>query len=114
MASKSFNYVPIRPGFVWSAVIALPTTPALFPAGTRLRAQMRTSVDGPVLASLTTENGALTVLDDKRVEITIAGRLSRGWSDGFVLLDLVRVDLPEDKHLNITLKIAIKRSVTSA
>lgn len=111
MANKTFNYKPIYAGFVWEATVEFRTTPALFPPGTRLLARVRSVVDGPVLATLTTENGALKILDEANLGFTINGRLTRGWTAGFVYLELIRTDLDPEQHLGIRLKVAVSRPI---
>lgn len=113
MASKKFSYEPIYPGFPWKVTLNLVSTPALFPEGVKLRAQLRVDVDQPVLAVLTTDNGAFTRIDDSRIEVTLSELITAKLKPGTVLFDLVRTDTPVARHLGVRVQVTVKTSATT-
>ena len=112
MPTKRFNYKPIRPGFDWAFTLVLKASPGLFPEGVRLRAQIRYDEGEAVLATLTTEAGNFVRIDDQTLAVSISGSLSRGWQEGSVMFDLVRVDTEHPVHLDLRVTVATETSLT--
>ena len=85
----------------------------VFPAGCSLTAQVRAKVsDINIIATLTTANGGLARISDTVVEIIIPSTATAGLPPGSVVMDMVRTDLEQDRHLNFTLEIPVVRPVT--
>lgn len=112
MATKRFNYKPLYPGFDWAFTLVINASPALFPEGVKLRAQVRTDEGEPVLATLSTDGGHFIRIDDNTIGIAIHGDLSHGWEEGSVMFDLVRVDGEAEVHLGIRITVTTQTSLT--
>lgn len=114
MADKKFGYKPIYPGFPWDMTLRLLATPVLFPEGVKLRAQIRTAVGAPILATLTTEAGTLARVDDERVAIALDPAITTRLKAGTIVLELIRTDVTPAVHLGVRLTIQVKTPVTAA
>ncbi len=103
----------IQTGCEWRLKIKIQST-ALepFPEGAKFTAQVRADAESAVLATLTSENGHIVRVDSSSLEIFMPGAMSATWSSGFVMLDIIRTDLPENIHLGFDLTIPVKRSIT--
>jgi hypothetical protein len=85
----------------------------VFPEGCELVAQVRAKVsDSAIIATLTTGNGGLSRISDTVVEITIPAAATANLPPGSVVMDMVRIDVEPDRHLNFTLEIPVVRPVT--
>jgi hypothetical protein len=85
----------------------------VFPAGCSLVAHVRGKVsDSAVIATLTTGNGGLARISDTTVEIVMPPAATANLPRGSVVMDMVRIDLEPDRHLNFSLEIPVIRPVT--
>lgn len=113
MSTKKFTYKPIYTGYEWKLRLQLNATPALFPAGVKLRAQVRVSPDdAKPLTTLTVDDGQILRVDDNTIQITIPETASNKWEEGSVMFDLVRTDVEPDQHLGVRVTVQVKKSVT--
>ncbi len=110
---------PLILGFPWALTLeATPAEgdPAPFPEGCVLCAQVREKRGGPVLATLTTDAGALVREDDTTLRVEIPGAVSARWRMGpavqSVLFDVVRMDTPTPQHCGFIVTVPVERAVT--
>lgn len=105
---------PVVPGFEYAVRIEVSGGEAVFPQGVQLRAQVRRfAASGELIAELTTENGGLSRVDDRTVEVRIsrdataelAGKQS-------IIFDLVRTDVEPENYLYLQMQIYTITPVT--
>lgn len=88
--------------------------PAMFPTGCALRAQVRLQRDGAVaIGELTTADDSIERISDTEIDLIFPPELTAQLS-GHAHLDLVRTDTTPDEHLNIYLRIPVRKPVTVA
>ena len=100
-------------GYLWTHNLVINTDPPsqVFPAGTRLRAEVRAAAFGKLLGELTTENGGLTIIDPNQVAMAIPGAFTDGVPQN-VALDFIRTDGPQEVAIGVQLTISVRRPVT--
>jgi hypothetical protein len=85
----------------------------MFPAGCKLRAELRAFVGAPtVIAELTTENGGLTRVDDHTVEMRVGADRTASIETKHATVDFARTDPTPDVYLYVQLKIPVLLPVT--
>lgn len=85
----------------------------LLPAGATLVGHVRARPSAAdLLATLTTENGGLTILTDYELEILIPGAATAALPAGRLALDIARTDLTPPRHLGFGLEIPVTIPVT--
>ena len=85
----------------------------LFPNEARFAGQVRGKVNAEtVLATLTSEGGAILRRGDNKLELNIPETVTAALTPGSILLDLVRTDLVPPQHLKVFLEIPVLLPVT--
>lgn len=112
MKQNSFKHQPIYIGYPWSLVLRISASEPVFPESCQLKTDIRRATGAPLLATLSTESGGLTRLDDERIEISISPEQSARMREGSVQMDLVRTDVQPSKHLGIFIKVRVELPVT--
>ncbi|WP_396216378.1 hypothetical protein [Gemmatimonas sp.] len=104
---------PIISGYEWRQRIRVVASPALFPVGCALTAQVRSTRQSPqVLTELTTANSKITRIDDNTIELLIPSSDSLDWQLREVVMDCVRTDTPTPQHLGFRLRVRVAQPVT--
>jgi len=104
---------PIIAGYEWRQRIRAVASPALFPAGVALTAQVRATRQSPdILAVLSTANSKITRVDDSTIEVVLPASDSSNWQLREVSVDFVRTDLATPQHLGFRLRIRVAQPVT--
>ena len=85
----------------------------LFPVGATFAGQLRAKVSAtsPV-TTLTSENGGITRVTDRVVELVVHAGATASLSPGSAVLDIVRTDLTPPRHLAFMLEIPVVQPVT--
>jgi len=85
----------------------------LFLAQASFAGQLRVKVSATTpVTTLTTENGGVTRLTDRILELVVSAAATAGLSPGSAVLDLVRTDLTPPRHLAFMLEIPVVQPVT--
>jgi hypothetical protein len=114
MSTKTFNYKPVRPGFPWDAILRIQSKTPFFVLGASYRAEIRVNENSPLIATITTENGGITVLDGERVQVNLTGIQTGPMRTGSVYFDLIRTDGPEPQHTGLRVQVRVSKSITAA
>jgi hypothetical protein len=110
--STTTNGPAIIRGYRWAPQLKVRSTVAVFPDGVALLAQVRATVDGNVLTTLTTGVGSLVRVDDTTLTVIIDGATSVDWDVTSVVFDVVRTDTTPDTHLGFTVTVPVVQPVT--
>jgi len=98
-------------GYRWSVRLELDAD--AFPEGVVITGHVRRRIeDEMVLATISTANGGVVRVNSRTIDLVIAGTISRNWSAGEVVLDLVRTDTDPDSYLGFRLTVPVMRPVT--
>lgn len=115
MSSYS-QYLPakaIQTGCEWRLKIKIVSSAiAAFSVGAAFTAHIRDTIDGPEKAVLSTASGTITRIDGNTLEFVIGQAVTADWSEGSVIMDVIRTDLTAKIHLGFDLVIPVKRSIT--
>jgi hypothetical protein len=85
----------------------------LFPVDATFTGQLRAKVSAArVVATLTSEAGAVLRRSDRVLELVVPPAATAGLSPGTAVLDLVRTDLSPPRHLAFMLEIPVVQPVT--
>ena len=85
----------------------------LFPVGATVAGQLRSKVSAATpVTTLTSENGGVTRLSDRMVELVVPATATAVLAPGTAVLDLVRTDLIPPRHLAFMLEIPVVQPVT--
>ena len=85
----------------------------LFPVGATFAGQLRAKVSAATpVTTLTTDNGGVMRLTDRVVELVVPATATAGLAPGSAVLDLVRTDLTQPRHLAFMLEIPVAQPVT--
>ena len=104
---------PIVAGYEWRLRVQVTATPARFPVGVALRAQLRTAMGAAnALATLSTADGSIARIDNNTIELVIAGSVSASWRSPVIVCDVIRIDLAEPQHGGFRLRIPVVQPVT--
>jgi hypothetical protein len=103
----------IQAGFEWRLKIKI-VSPALavFPTTAKFTAQVRDTPDSSVKVELSSDAGTIIRVDGNTIELVIKSTDSADWSEGTVVMDVIRTDLSQLIHLGFDLEIPVKRPVT--
>ena len=85
-----------------------------FPEGCRLLADIALFVGGAAAATLSTEDGTITRIDDNTVELTVPGEATALLTNTTAQLDLVRTDPSPDEWLGLRLQLPVEQPITAA
>lgn len=103
----------IRTGSDWALKIEVRSASLeAFPADATFVSQIRETIDGPVIAEMTTANGGVARVSDTIIELRVPGSTTRDWLYSEVMLDVLRTDTNDPIHLGFDMKVPVKRSVT--
>lgn len=104
----------IQTGCEWRLKIKINSSALeVFSASARFTAQIRRKAsDETALATLTSAAGSISRVDGTSLELVLDGAITQNWSEGVVVMDIVRTDLTRKVHLGFDLEIPVKRSVT--
>lgn len=109
-------YLPargIRTGSDWVLKIEVRSASLeVFPTDATFVSQVRETLDGPVIAELTTANEGVVRISGNELELRIRGDITRDWLYSEVVLDVLRTDALNSVHLGFDMKVPVKRSVT--
>jgi len=83
-----------------------------FPSNAHFLAHIRDHADGPLKAALSTEDGTITRMNSKTIELIIPATVSASWQAGTVVMDVLRVDTSTPIHLGFDLEVPVKRTIT--
>ena len=103
---------PLIAGYEWRQRVRAVSSPPLFPASAQYAAQLRASLTGPVLATLTTAESTIVRIDDDTVELVVPPAASSSWNTREVVLDLVRTDVAPPRHAGFRLRVRVAQPVT--
>lgn len=85
-----------------------------FPEGCTLLADIALFVGGPAVATLSTEEGTITRIDDDTVEVSIPGAATALLTNTTAQLDLVRTDPSPDEWLGLRVQLPVEQPITAA
>jgi hypothetical protein len=85
-----------------------------FPEGCTLLADIALFVGGPAVATLSTEDGTITRIDDDTVEVSIPGAATALLTNTTAQLDLVRTDPSPDEWLGLRVQLPVEQPITAA
>jgi hypothetical protein len=113
MAVQSVS--PIAAGYVYKVRLQVTGEEPLFPAGCRLRAQVRPFEAAELVAGiLTTENGGIVRVDDMTIDLVMPAELTDAINNDRACLDLARVDVEPDEWLGLALQLPVVEPITRA
>lgn len=111
--SQKFKGKIITAGYEWSIRLSFANSAITFPAGATFTSQVRRDPAAEdVIATLTTANGGIVRVDDKTLDIKIAGSVSMDWPDRIAYIDVVRTDTNPKQHLGFELRVPVRRAIT--
>lgn len=111
MAVQSVS--PIAAGYVYKVRLRVNGEEPLFPAGCRLRAQVRPFEGAQAIAgTLTTENGGITLVDDRTIDLVMPAALTGRIDNSRACFDLVRVDVDPEEWLGVALRLPVVVPIT--
>ena len=103
----------IQSGCEWRLKIKIASEAlAIFPTTATFVAQVRETLDGPVLAELTTAATTIVRVDNNTLEFVLLPSVTAEWGEGIVIMDVIRTDQTQPTHLGFDLEIPVKRSIT--
>ena len=103
----------IQTGCEWRLSIRVNSPVAeLYPTNAKFTAHVRRDVEGPVLATLSSDTNTIRRINGNSLELVIPASASRDWPAGKVFLDVLRTDPAQPVHLGFQLEIPVKRSIT--
>jgi hypothetical protein len=114
MSTKTFKYDPVRPGFAWGATIRIQSKTPFFDPNGRYRAEIRVNENSPLIATITTENGGITVLDGERISVKLTGIQTAPMRHGAVFFEVVRTDGIDPVHTGLRVQARVIKSITAA
>jgi hypothetical protein len=113
MASQKFKGKIITAGYDWSIRLSFANSAITFPANSTFTSQVRRDPEvDDVIATLTTANGGIVRIDEKTLEIRVAGASSANWPNRVAYIDVVRTDTNPKQHLGFELKVPVRRAIT--
>lgn len=104
----------IQTGCEWRLKIEiLSSALQAFPADAKFAASIRReNADGEELTRLTTDNGGIIRVNGNTLELVLLAGASAVWTEGSVVMDIIRTDLSEPIHLGFDLTVPVKRTIT--
>lgn len=103
----------IQTGCEWRLKIKIASSALeVFPETATFTAQVRNNTDAPVKATLSTAAGTIIRVDGNTLELVLKGTDTADWTEGKVVMDVVRTDLTQQIHLGFDLEIPVKRTIT--
>lgn len=97
-------------GYEWGQRIV--SEAPIFPENGLFLAHVRRKISDPVPIAVLESNAGLFRISDTEMELRIPAAATDGMQGGSVVLDMVRTDLPPDKHLQFILEIPVAVPVT--
>lgn len=104
----------IQTGCEWRLKIKIQSSAlAVFPTTAKFAASIRKdNAEGPVLVGLSSAAGSIIRVDGNTLELVLKSADTEVWSEGIVVMDIIRTDLPQKIHLGFDLEIPVKRTIT--
>jgi hypothetical protein len=101
-------------GYEWSQEFELAPAAVYFPVGCALRAQVRESVGGTLLATLSSVSGTLVRVSDTMVRVIIPAGALADRRLSMVVFDLARTDVAPDRHYGFIVTVPVVQPVTTS